>query len=256
MFFWNSLAFLMIQLMLAFWCLVPLPFLNQAWTSGSSRFAYYWSLEVPASCTVEANLLSNQELELLLWNSSPDPPKLGHTVFWGLKPTLFPFACKVIKLFFLLYPKLSPRFSLASVHRGWSFGMRISLSVLMKRLGGVFIGLHWIYWSIWGELMFQQYWVSYPLTWSISIYLDHLWFLLSEFYSFSLRSLSLFLRQCNFKNVFLAALSLCCCRWTFSSCEKWRLLSRWGVWASHCGGLSCGVQAVGRMGSVAGTRAQ
>ena len=31
-FFWNSLAFLMIQLMLVIWFLVPLPFLNPAWT--------------------------------------------------------------------------------------------------------------------------------------------------------------------------------------------------------------------------------
>ena len=38
--FWNSLAFLMIQRMLAIWSLVPLPFLKPAWTSGSSRFTY------------------------------------------------------------------------------------------------------------------------------------------------------------------------------------------------------------------------
>ena len=43
-FFFNSLAFLMIQQMLAIWCLVLLPFLNPAWTSGSSRFTCYWSL--------------------------------------------------------------------------------------------------------------------------------------------------------------------------------------------------------------------
>ena len=43
MFFWNSLAFLMIQQMLAIWSLVPLPFLNPAWTSGSSWFTYCWS---------------------------------------------------------------------------------------------------------------------------------------------------------------------------------------------------------------------
>ena len=30
--------------MLAIWFLVPLPFLNPAWTSGSSWFMYYWSL--------------------------------------------------------------------------------------------------------------------------------------------------------------------------------------------------------------------
>ena len=41
MFFWNSLAFSMMQQMLAIWSLVPLPFLKPAWTSGSSqRFMY------------------------------------------------------------------------------------------------------------------------------------------------------------------------------------------------------------------------
>ena len=44
MFLWNSLAFLMIQQMLAIWSLVPLPFLNPTWTSGSSWFTYCWSL--------------------------------------------------------------------------------------------------------------------------------------------------------------------------------------------------------------------
>ena len=42
MFFWNSLAFSTIQWMLAIWSLVP--FLKPAWTSGSSRFTYCWSL--------------------------------------------------------------------------------------------------------------------------------------------------------------------------------------------------------------------
>ena len=44
MFSWNCLAFLMIQCMLAIWSLVPLPFLNPAWTSGSSQFTYCWNL--------------------------------------------------------------------------------------------------------------------------------------------------------------------------------------------------------------------
>ena len=43
-FFWNCLAFSMIQWMLKLWSLVPLLFLNPAWTSGSSRFIYCWSL--------------------------------------------------------------------------------------------------------------------------------------------------------------------------------------------------------------------
>ena len=41
-FFWNSLAFLMIQQMVAIWSLLPLPFLNAAWTSGISWFMYCW----------------------------------------------------------------------------------------------------------------------------------------------------------------------------------------------------------------------
>jgi len=43
-FFWNSLAFSMIQLMLAVCSLVPLPFLNPACTSWSSQFTHCWSL--------------------------------------------------------------------------------------------------------------------------------------------------------------------------------------------------------------------
>ena len=41
MFSWNSLAFSMIQQMLAIWSLVPLPFLKPARTSGSSWFTYW-----------------------------------------------------------------------------------------------------------------------------------------------------------------------------------------------------------------------
>ena len=44
MFFWNSLAFSVVQWMLAIWSLVPLPFLNPYWTPRSSWFMYCWSL--------------------------------------------------------------------------------------------------------------------------------------------------------------------------------------------------------------------
>ena len=43
-FFWKSLAFSMTQQMLVVWSLVPLPFLNLSWTSGSFWFTYCWSL--------------------------------------------------------------------------------------------------------------------------------------------------------------------------------------------------------------------
>ena len=44
MLLWNSLAFPLIQRMLAIWPPFPLPFLKPAWTSGSSQFTYCWSL--------------------------------------------------------------------------------------------------------------------------------------------------------------------------------------------------------------------
>ena len=44
MFFWNSLEFSMIQRMLAIWSLIPLRFLNPAWTSGTFQFTYCWNL--------------------------------------------------------------------------------------------------------------------------------------------------------------------------------------------------------------------
>ena len=40
----TLLIYLLIQWMLAIWSLVPLPFLNPVWTSGSSWFTYCWSL--------------------------------------------------------------------------------------------------------------------------------------------------------------------------------------------------------------------
>ena len=42
--FSGTLVFSMIQWMLAIWSLIPLPFLNPAWTSASAWFMYFWSL--------------------------------------------------------------------------------------------------------------------------------------------------------------------------------------------------------------------
>ena len=70
MFFWNSLAFSMIQWMLAIWSLVPLPFLSPARTPGSSWFTYCWSLAwrilsiTLLVCEVSANVQLNT-----LWHS-------------------------------------------------------------------------------------------------------------------------------------------------------------------------------------------
>ena len=53
----------MIQQMLAIWSLIPLPFLNPAWTSGSSQFTYYWSLawRILSITLLLRNLYAGQE---------------------------------------------------------------------------------------------------------------------------------------------------------------------------------------------------
>ena len=61
MLFWNSLAFSLIQWMLAIWPLVPLPFLKPAWTSGSSWFTYCWSLAWRIPWTEEPGGLQSME---------------------------------------------------------------------------------------------------------------------------------------------------------------------------------------------------
>ena len=83
--FWYSLAFSMIQRMLAIWYLVPLPFLNPACTSGSSQFMYWWSLAwiYLASMWNECNFMVVWTFFAigLLWNWNEDWP---FPVLWPL----------------------------------------------------------------------------------------------------------------------------------------------------------------------------
>ena len=64
MFFWNSPAFSMIQWVLAIWFLVPLPFLNIAWTYGNSRFKYCWN---QASRILSITLLACEMSAIVQW---------------------------------------------------------------------------------------------------------------------------------------------------------------------------------------------
>ena len=61
--FWNSLAFSMIQQMLAIWSLVPLPFLKAPWASGSSRFTCGWSL----AWRIQSITLLACEMSAIVW---------------------------------------------------------------------------------------------------------------------------------------------------------------------------------------------
>ena len=75
MFFWYSLAFSMIQLILAIWSLIPLPFLKPAWTSGSSRFMYCWSLawRILSITLLACESAIGIHISTPFWNSFPSP---------------------------------------------------------------------------------------------------------------------------------------------------------------------------------------
>ena len=93
-FLFNSLAFSMIQRMLAVWSLVPLPFLNPACTHGSSRFMDCWSL---AWRILSITLLAC-EMSTIVWQfeHSLALPFFGT----GMKTDLFQFCdhCWVIQI--------------------------------------------------------------------------------------------------------------------------------------------------------------
>ena len=79
----------MIQRMLAIWSLVPLSFLNPAWTSGSSHFMYCWSLSwrilslTLPSCEMSAivPLFEHSFIFALLWHWNGNWP---FPVLWPL----------------------------------------------------------------------------------------------------------------------------------------------------------------------------
>ena len=84
MFFWNSLAFSVIQWMLAIWPLVPLPFLNSVCTSGSSQLMYRWSLAWRILSIAFASMWNECGSLSILWHC----PSLG--LEWKLT-----FSCPV-----------------------------------------------------------------------------------------------------------------------------------------------------------------
>ena len=82
MFFWNSIAFLMIQWVLAIWSLVPLPFLNPAWTSGCSWFTYCWSLALENFEHYFASMWEEKTLESSLDCKNIQPVHLTEDQSW------------------------------------------------------------------------------------------------------------------------------------------------------------------------------
>ena len=65
----------MIQWILAIWSLVPLPFVNPAWTSGSSWFSQCWSL----ACKILSMTLLAWECNCLMANTFVSTMLLGNS---------------------------------------------------------------------------------------------------------------------------------------------------------------------------------
>ena len=99
----------MIQQMLAIWSLVSLPFLHPAWTSGSSRFTYGWSLVCrilsitfasvwdyifSLSTRWHSYMLGESESRWVVSNSVRPPSTIVHGIFQAriLEWLAFPFS--------------------------------------------------------------------------------------------------------------------------------------------------------------------
>ena len=115
MFFWNSLAFLRIRRILAIWSLVPLPFLNPVWTSGSSQFTCCWSLAW--------RILS---ITLLVCEMSA----IVHSLVWAFFGIAFLWDWNEKWPFPVLWPLLSfPNYS------GQAYLRRNGLAIIVKKKG-------------------------------------------------------------------------------------------------------------------------
>ena len=98
MFFWNSLAFSVIQWMLTIWSLILLLFLNPAWRSGSSWFTYCWNLawrilSITLLTCEWVKLLSHVQLFETWWTVAYQAPlSMGFSrqEYWSGLPFPFP----------------------------------------------------------------------------------------------------------------------------------------------------------------------
>ena len=143
----------MIQWMLAIWSLVPLPFLNPAWTSGISQFLYCWSLawrnlstdqqngpNSPRQCPTTCNTTNASKVEqtgLQDLHHLPYSPDLSPTDYHFFKHLdnflqgkrftttggrkCFPRIHSILKHWFLCYRNKQTYFSLAKMCWLWWF---------------------------------------------------------------------------------------------------------------------------------------
>ena len=151
MFSWNSLAFSVNQWILAIWSLIPLPFLNPAYTSGISQFTYCWSL---AWRILSITLLAC-EVSAIVWSFEHS---LALSVFWiGMKTNIFQF-CGHCWVFQICWHIECSTF-IASSFRIWNISTGIpsrSLALFVVMLRKAYLSSHsricgsrWVFIPLW-----------------------------------------------------------------------------------------------------------
>ena len=96
-FFWNSLAFSLIQQMLIIWSLIPLPFLNPVRTSSSAWYTYYgrlaWRIMSIAVLACEMSAIAQKFEHSLALPFFEIEMKTHFSVLWPLlsSPNLLPY---------------------------------------------------------------------------------------------------------------------------------------------------------------------
>jgi len=175
----------MIQQILAIWSLIPLPFLNSSWTSGSSWFMYSWSL----ACRILSIILLVCEMSAIVWYF--EHPLALHFFGIGMKTDLFqsygPLLGFPNLLAYWVQPSPVPSWRIGNSSAGIPSPLLALFVVMLPKahltLGSRMSGYRWMITPSWlsGSLRYFLY--------SSSVYSCHL-FLISSAYIKSIQFLS------------------------------------------------------------------
>ena len=119
MFFWNSLSFSMIQLMLAIWSLVPLPFLKLVWLFYCYTFILWWFLFIFKILSNFRLFMSNSPLPEIL-----HPKLIPDSFVVCIYGTLF----KTLSSHYALLPSSTWQTSFSSHWSSWFIIKRLNLT--------------------------------------------------------------------------------------------------------------------------------
>ena len=129
----------MIQWMLAIWSLVPLPFLNPAWTSGSSQFMACWSL---VQCIIQG--LVCVLISLIIYLATYHHPFDAHCKSYLNLWDVFLTSELMLKIFQARFQQYVNQ-ELPEIKLPTPLDHRKSKRIPVKHL----LLLHWLHYSLW-----------------------------------------------------------------------------------------------------------